>query len=119
MKNATKIAKATIAQLVERSTAPTPSAATVLANDSLPNNNRSQRPGAGNLTLLFYDTANDRIGRLHESIRHPGAYETAVFAGCILVLLCFLCCRCAAERPKREREYVTLPLITIKTGSRR
>ena len=118
MKNVTKIAKAAIAQLVERSTAPTPSAATAIANDSLPNN-RSQRPEAGNLTLLLYDTANDRIGRLHQSIQHPGAYEAAVFAGCILVLLCFLCCRCAADRPKREREYVTLPLITIKTGSRR
>ena len=60
-----------------------------------------------------------KISALRDSVRNPGLYELSVFLGCVLVLSCYFCCRCAAERPRREKDYVTLPLITIQSGLRR
>ena len=92
------------------------------------NNSRPERNGSNvsalvtnvtaNLTALA-DVANRKWVAVHDSIRHPGLYEFGVLLGCLLVLCCFCCLRCAADRPRREKDYVTLPLITIRSGQRR
>jgi len=98
------------------------------SNSNSNSNNRPERNDSNasalvanvtaNLTALA-GAANRKWVAVHDSIRHPGVYEFAVLVGCLLVLGCYCCCRCAADRPSREKDYVTLPLITIKTGQRR
>lgn len=116
MRNATaKVAKAAAvaAQLVEKGT----------GDKNKPDRNDSNGSVlvanvTANLTALA-DVANRKWVAVHESLAHPGVYEFAVLVGCLLVLGCYCCCQCAAQRPRRDKDYVTLPLITIKTGSRR
>jgi hypothetical protein len=71
-----------------------------------------------NLTALA-GAANRKWVAVHDSLAHPGVYEFAVLLGCLLVMGCYCFCRYVTERPQRDKDYVTLPLITIRSGQRR